>query len=220
MQVGNVAKLSLTEGPGQSPLEPKLIQVPNYGNSEINFTYADDFMSKYYEGRMRIFKSLPECYAKKYDVSQPNCIYLYVYYSQLLAMKLDKMNYDFINYHELCKIFNCASILINFNNVKRYEGNRTKIFNDLQNVEVNETANLSTKYNDFKVVNHGPIEIIKIINDGENEVCSFYPIITLKGEKLFDNLIQTRTEIVKIYNEQLEVKKFKKYAITDDEIII
>jgi len=191
---------------------PKLVGVPNYTNSEIIFTHVDDFMKIFNESDHKLTSS--------------SHVYLYIHRSQLLAMKLDKMNNPFINYHELCQIFDCASIRINFNNVKRYQGNRSKIFNDLQNINdtnvsfAKETSNLSKKYNTVESFPYPDIEIIKIINNSDDEACSFYPIITLQGEKLFDNLKQTREEIVRIYNEQLEVKKFKKYAISDTELII
>jgi len=70
--------------------------------------------------------------------------------------------------------------------------------------------------------------VLKVLKKGSlhtcvnksNELISFYPIITDRGEKLFDNLIQTRSEILNLHREQREAKKFKNYPFTVDEIII
>jgi len=205
MQVGNV---------------PKLIQVPNYTYESRIFNYPEEFVDEFLKGQKDNISTL-----------EIESIYLYVFRNTLLAVKINKLNNNFIHYSNLCEIFDCADIVISFN-VKNNDVTTTgKILQELWKMKKGEESSNSLGVTIRSALPQEPIElgkkyhyndieIIKICVDKSNELISFYPIITDKGEKLFDNLIQARAEIVNLHRQQREAKKFTNYPFTIDQIII
>ena len=200
--------------------EPKLVGVPNYTHELKTFRCVDEFVDEFLKGQKNIISPI-----------EIESIYLYVFRNTLLAMKINKLNNNFIHYSNLCEKFDCANFIIDFN-VKNNDVTTTgKILQELWKMKNGEESSnpldvtiraalpqepidLSKKYH------HDDIEIIKICVDKSNKLISFYPIITDKGEKLFDSLLQARAEIVNLHRQQREVKKFKNYPFTIEQIII
>jgi len=209
---------------------PKLVQVPNYTHESKMFKYADEFVMEFLKGQKNMIPSTLQIErASPQDYVQS--IYLYVFRNTLLAVKINKLNNNFVHYSNLCEIFDCADIDIVFGNKNNDVTTTGKILQELWKMKNGEESSnpldvtirsalpqepieLGKKYH------HDVIEIIKICVDKSNELISFYPIITDKGEKLFDNLIQARAEIVNLHRQQREAKKFTNYPFTIDQIII
>jgi len=205
---------------------PKLIQVPDYTRELRIFSCVNEFVDEFLKGQKNIISTLAQL-----TPVQIEFIYLYVFRNMLLAVKINKLNNNFVHYSNLCEIFDCADIDILFD-VKNNDVTTTgKILQELRKMKKGEESSnpldvtirsalpqepieLGKKYH------YDDIEIIKICVDKSNELISFYPIITDKGEKLFDNLIQARNEIVNLHRQQREAKKFMNYPFTIDQIII
>jgi len=199
---------------------PKLVGVPDYTCEIKTFSCVNEFVDEFLKGQKDNISTL-----------EIESIYLYVFRNTLLAVKINKLNNNFVHYSNLCEIFDCANIIIIFN-VKNNDATTTgKILQELGKMKNGEESSnpldvtirsalpqepieLGKKYH------HDDIEIIKICVDKSNKLISFYPIITDKGEKLFDNLIQARAEIVNLHMQQREAKKFMNYPFTIEQIII
>jgi len=199
---------------------PKLVQVPDYTCESKIFNCLDEFVDEFLKGQKNVISSL-----------EIDSIYLYVFRYKLLAVKINKLNNNFVHYSNLCEIFDCADISILFD-VKNNDVSATdKILQELWKMKNGEESSNPLSASIRSVLSQEPIElgkkysyndieIIKICVDKSNKLISFYPIITDKGEKLFDNLIQARAEIVNLHRQQRETKKFKNYPFTIDQIII
>jgi len=199
---------------------PKLVGVPNYTHELRTFNYPNEFVDEFLKGQKDNISTL-----------EIESIYLYVFRNTLLAVKINRLNNNFIHYSNLCEIFDCANFIIDFN-VKNNDATTIgKILQELGKMKNGEESSnpLSVTIRSAlpqepielgKKYHHDDIEIIRICVDKSNKLISFYPIITDKGEKLFDNLIQARAEIVNLHRQQREVKKFKNYPFTIEQIII
>ena len=183
--------------------QPKLEQVPDFINRKITLgknEFLDEYVKHFKNEKLSwvyLYISNVLCNSEAYDHIE----------GDLLAIKNNSLQNSFVNYSTLCNIFNSASIYIKF---------PCLYFSDYKPKYVNISSDsLSEKYknNNFSILR---INISEAYDSSEgvsyfNSVCSFTPTITIKGEKIFDDLLSVRNQIIEIYDMQQMEKKYKPF---------
>ena len=182
--------------------QPKLEQVPDFSNRTITLgksEFLDEYVKHFKNEKLscvylyinKAYDSSELCNSNNYDHIE----------GDLLAIKNNSLQNSFVNYSSLCNIFNSASIYIKF---------PCLYFSDYKPKYVDISSDsLSEKYknNNFSILRINISEGVSYFNS----VCSFTPIITIKGEKIFDDLLSTRNQIIEIYDMQQMEKKYKPF---------